>query len=428
MLDLIIRRGQIMDRNFGMGRIGDLAVHQGRVVAVEEELSHCSGAHEIDAQGLLVTPGLVDIHTHLWAGGGFWGADVTAAAWRTGVTSWVDAGSAGAYNLEAMRHYASSLPVSAHALINVSAVGIPGQTGEHHDLANLDVAIGHAVAADHGDFVRGVKARIDRKTVGAHGSEPLRRARELADLLERPLMVHIGYGPPTVADVEPFLTQGDILTHCASGAPSDLAADTDLSPALGRIIDRGVHLDIGHGSGAFDFNVLDIERAAGLSPLISTDLHAISAHGPAFDMPSVMEKMMAAGWSLNEVFIAATASPAAALGLDSGSLRIGAAADIALFAIREQEHPVVDVHGQSRTAPVHIRNVGTMVAGRTLTPQVPKDVAPWVKLSPRQHEVIAERHAELAELYAPRLHRASDFLELFPRDMSTAEPKENSND
>jgi dihydroorotase len=416
MWDLLVRGGTLFDPLTGTERRGDIAVHQGRIAACGSDLTGAQAAQEVDATGKLVTPGLVDIHAHLWSGGGYWGVDLAGIAWRTGVTSWVDAGSAGAFAMSALRSAVAASPVSVYALLNVSAVGIPGETGENRDLENLRVDIGHAEGAAHGDFVRGVKARMDKRTVGDHGVEPLRRARELADRLSRPLMVHIGYGPPTVADVEPFLREGDILTHCASGSPTDLVTSAGISLALRKIAERGVHLDIGHGSGAFAFDVVEAERVAGLTPIISTDLHAVSAHGPAFDMPTVMEKMIAAGWSMADVFTAATSRPASALGLDAGTLDVGARADIAVFQVEEDEHQLVDVHGSSRAAPLRITNVATIAGGSLLPPVAPQPAPSWVQLSTRQRDVWDEQRAELASTSAPRLSEASDFVEPYPRD------------
>lgn len=416
MWDLVIKGGRILDPSTATDAVGDVGVFRGAVTGLGGDLDVADAAQVFEAQGLLVIPGLVDIHAHLWPGGGYWGQDPETIAWRTGTTTWVDAGSAGAFNLAGLRKASQGTELSIFALINVSSIGIPGETGEHHDLANLNVELARAVAAQHGDFVAGVKARIDRRTVGDHGVEPLIRARRLADLLGRPLMVHIGYGPPHISDIVPLMQAGDILTHCASGSPSDLLTeDGSVNDALPEAADRGVRFDIGHGSGAFDYEVLEAELAAGLKPSISTDLHAVSAHGPVFDMPTVMEKLMAVGWSLHDVVEAATARPAGFLDLDAGSLAVGSRADIAIFDVVDDPHPLVDVHGQARTAPVRLRNVLTLAGGRPLTEKGPARSAPWVPLSDAQRKSEQDRLAELRESSAPRLHAATDFPEPYPK-------------
>ena len=415
MWDLLVRGGRLLDPASGRDGVADVAVHRGRVVATGQALDPASAVETVDAIGLLVVPGLVDIHAHLSPGTGYWGLDPETIAWRTGVTTWVDAGSVGAFGLAGLRETARRSEVAITSLVNVSSIGIPGETGEHHDLANLDVDLAHRVAAAHGGFVSGVKARIDRRTVGDHGIEPLRRGLDLAERLERPLMVHVGYGPPRVTDILPLMRAGDVLTHCASGSPSDLVVDGRVNRVVLEAAERGVRFDLGHGSGALDFEVLEAELAAGIRPTISTDLHAISAHGPAFDMPTVMEKMLAVGWGLEEVVHAATIEPARLLGLSAGALDIGSRADIAIFELVEEDHPAVDVHGQERTSPTRLRNVLTLAGGVPLTERAPARSSPWVPRSEAQQAAEDEVFAELRRSTRPRLQGAADFPEPYPR-------------
>lgn len=415
MWDLLVRGGRLLDPAEDRDGVADLAVHRGRIVEIADTLDERSAAETVDATGLLVVPGLVDIHAHLSPGTGYWGLDPETLAWRTGVTTWVDAGSVGAFGLSGLRALTRPTELTITALINVSSIGIPGETGEHHDLANLDVDLAHRVAAAHGDFVSGVKARIDRRTVGDHGIEPLRRGLDLAERLERPLMVHVGYGPPTITEILPLLREGDLLTHCASGSPDDLLRDGRVNPVVLEAAQRGVRFDLGHGSGALDFEVLEAELAAGIRPTISTDLHAVSAHGPAFDMPTVMEKMLAVGWTLEEVVRAATIAPAQSLGLAAGTLGVGARADIAIFDVTAEDHPVVDVHRQQRTSPARLRNVLTLAAGAPLTEKAPARSAPWVPRSAAQRAAEHETFTELRQSTTPRLHAATDFPEPYPR-------------
>ncbi|MFC7406281.1 amidohydrolase family protein [Georgenia alba] len=420
MWDLVLRGGRVLEPT-GSGQVddgvADVAVRGGRIDAVGPGLSGAA-ARVVDVSGQLVVPGLVDLHTHVWHGATYWGVDPAPLAWRTGVTTWVDAGSAGAYGMAAFRRgVVEPAPVRIHALLNVSGIGLVGRTGEHRELENLDVAAACAVATEHRDLVRGVKARIDRYTVAEHGLEPLRRARELADALERPLMVHIGYGPPTVADVAPHLGAGDILTHCATGAATDLVRDGRPTDVLHGLVEAGVLLDLGHGSGAFAFDVLEAELAAGLRPIVSTDLHIRSVHGPAFDLPTVLGKALAAGMPLADAVAAVTVRPARALGLDAGTLAVGAPADIAVFDVEEGSFPTLDVHRQVRHAPLRLRNTATYVAGRLLPPAAAAPPPPWVPLSDAQRAAEAERVRRLRDA-APTLERPEDFDEPFPRDQA----------
>ncbi|RKS06463.1 dihydroorotase [Nocardiopsis sp. Huas11] len=413
--DLLLRGGRVIDPDTGRDGTADIAVRAGRIAAVASGLPADQAVRTVDVTGRLVLPGLVDLHTHLWHGATYWGLDPVALAWRTGVTTWVDAGSAGAYAMDGLRRtVAEPAPFQVHALINVSGLGLVGRTGEHHVLDNLDVDAAVAVAAEQGDLVRGVKARIDRHTVGEHGVEPLRRAAALARRIERPLMVHIGYGPPGLADVEPFLEEGDILTHCATGVAPDLIADGRPTDALLRLRDSGVVFDLGHGSGAFDFDVLEAELAAGVEPVVSTDLHIRSVYGPAFDLPTVMGKAMAAGMDLARTVAAVTVRPARALGLDAGTLAIGARADIAVFDAERGSFPTVDVHGGVRDAPLRLTNTATYAAGRLLEPHAAAAPPVWVPLSDAQRRAEEERHARV-RASVRHLDRPEDFDEPFPR-------------
>ncbi|MCY9786485.1 amidohydrolase/deacetylase family metallohydrolase [Nocardiopsis sp. EMB25] len=415
MWDLLLRGGRVIDPASGRDETADVAVRAGRIAAVAAGLPGSRAALTVDVSGRLVLPGLVDAHTHVWHGATYWGLDPEPLAWRTGVTTWVDAGSAGAYAMEGLRRaVADPSPLRVHALINVSGLGLVGRTGEHHVLENLDVDAAAAVAAQHGDLVRGVKARIDRHTVGEHGLEPLRRAVELARRLERPLMAHIGYGPPDLADIAPLLTEGDILTHCATGVAAGLVADGRPTDTFLRLRDAGVLFDLGHGSGAFDFAVLETELAAGIEPIVSTDLHVRSVHGPAFDMPTVMGKALAAGMGLAETVAAATVRPARALGIDAGTLEVGARADIAVFETEYGRFPTVDVHGGVRESPLRLANTATYAAGRLLPPLAAAPPPVWVPLSSAQRGAEADRR-DRVRTSVRHLDRPEDFDEPFPR-------------
>lgn len=417
MWDMLLRGGRVLDPASSHDGPADVAVRSGAVAAIGQGLPADAAAEVVDVTGSLVTPGLVDMHTHVFPSATYWGLDPEPVAWRSGVTTWVDAGSAGAYSLEGLRTYvADRVPVRIHGLINVSGLGLVAETGEHHVLDHLNTVDAAAVAARHGDFVRGVKARIDARTVGANGIEPLRRAKTLAAQLDKPLMVHVGYGPPNIAEIVPLLGEGDILTHCASGCPSDLVSDGALTSPAQSALERGVVFDIGHGSGAFDFDVLETELAAGVEPIISTDLHARSVHGPAFDLPTVMMKMLAGGQDVPTVVAGVTTRPARALGLhDVGSLREGSAADIAVFTVENGRFPVVDVHGGVREAPARLTNTATYVAGKRLPPTAAASPPPWVSLSEAQQQAEAERVAAMRAAAAPRLESPDDFPQPFPR-------------
>ncbi|MFC0531900.1 amidohydrolase/deacetylase family metallohydrolase [Phytohabitans kaempferiae] len=411
--DLLLTGGHVVD--VGGGHIGrhDVAVRGGRIAAVAPELPREGAREVVDVTGRLVTPGLVDLHTHVHPGATYWGIQPDPVAWHSGVTTWVDAGSAGAWTIDALRAAADSFRVRVPALLNISAVGLTGRTGESVDLAHCDVDAALDAIARHPDLVVGVKVRIDRETVGDHGIRPLERALDVARAAGLPVMVHVAAGPPGPADVLPLLRPGDILTHCASGV-----AATGAGPVVREAYARGVLLDVGHGAGGFAFDVLEEQLAAGLAPhTVSTDLHARCRYGPVFDMPTTMAKLRAVGVPLEEVVAAATARPAAALALRGGvgTLAVGAVADLAVFAVEAGPVPVVDAHGQVREAPERLVNEATYVAGRLLPPALPEPPPAWIPLTGAQRAALERRDNALRALLGQPLVGPEGLSEQFPR-------------
>ncbi|MEU8078612.1 amidohydrolase/deacetylase family metallohydrolase [Catellatospora citrea] len=413
--DLLLTGGHVIDPDGGRDGVADVAVTGGRISAVGPDLPRADARELVDASGRLVTPGLVDLHTHVFPGATYWGIDPDPVAWCSGVTTWVDAGSAGAYGLDALRRAVRGYRVRVPVLLNISAVGLTGLTGESRDLAACDVDLAITAVTANRDLVHGVKARIDANTVGVNGVEPLRRAITVARACELPVMVHVGLAPPAIAELLPLLRPGDIVTHCASGIALGRGG---LDPALRRAYDNGVLFDLGHGSGGFAYDVLEAQLAAGMPPhTVSTDLHARSLHGPAFDLPTTMAKLLAVGLPPAAVVAAATSAPARALGLPAGTgtLRVGAPADLAVFTVEEGDFPLADVHGQLRSAPLRLRNEATYVAGRLLPPGLPAPPPPWVPLTRAQRDALARRERAVRDLLTTPLVGPDGLAEQFAR-------------
>lgn len=390
--DLLLSGGDVID--VGGDHIGrfDIAVRDGLIAAVAPQLTG-DAAQRIDVTGKLVTPGLVDMHTHVHPGATYWGIDPDPIAWHSGATTWIDAGSAGAYTFDSFRAAINGFQVRVPALLNISAIGLTGPVGEARELSNCDVDLAIGTVAAHRDLIFGIKVRMDRHNIGFNGLEPLRRAIEVAQACDLPVMVHIGAAPPTVGEMLPLLRSGDIITHCASG----IAA----GPFAKEAHQLGVLFDLGHGSGGFAFDVLEEQLEAGLVPhIVSTDLHGRSLFGPVFDLPTTMAKMLAVGLSLREVVAATTVRPAQALALPGGvgTLAVGAAADIAVFAIEEGSFEVVDVHGQSRRSPLRLVNEATYRAGHLLAPKLPQPPRPWIPLTTAQKTALHQRQQAVREM------------------------------
>ncbi|MDI3339950.1 MAG: amidohydrolase/deacetylase family metallohydrolase [Sphaerobacter sp.] len=337
--DVIVQGGQVLDPGAGIAGRYDLGIRDGHVAAIAPALDPADAATVIDATGQIVTPGLVDLHTHVYWGVTYWGIEADPVAARSGVTTWIDVGSAGAYSFPGFRRYIAEPSRSRiFALLNLSSIGLIAPTWEfaNPDYWNVDLA--EQIVNANRDLILGIKARIDQNTTRGVGIRPLERARELADRVDLPLMVHIGNGPPSLEEVAALLRPGDILTHCFTGGTMCiLGEDGRVLPQIRELQARGLILDIGHGTGSFSFAVAEAMLAQGVLPdTISSDIHQLAVQGPMYDLPTTLSKFLALGMSLPDVIERATARPAAAIGRpDLGTLRLGAVADLALWRLEE---------------------------------------------------------------------------------------------
>ena len=413
--DLLIRGGEVVDPGGGReGRL-DVAVRHGRIAAIDPDIPVESAFVVLDASGQLVTPGLVDLHTHVFHKVTYWGIDPDPVASRSGVTTWNDAGSAGAITLEGLREYVVR-PARARitAFLNISNIGLVPDNYECATLEFLDVGLFRRLVDRNRDFVRGVKVRMGTPTVGDNGLEPLRRARAAADECDLPLMVHIAFGPPAIADVLELMRPGDILTHCFTGLTMKIVDDEGRLYDFARAAwDSGVVMDIAHGTGSFSFETAEALVAQGRMPdVISTDLHQLSVNGPAFDLPTCMSKLLHLGMTLRDVVRATTVRPAEVLGLESelGTLRPGAVADIALFRLLRGRFPLYDIWGAMRESETLLVSTATVIGGRLLEPLTPDRPAPWAEdpVWPAAQQPFTDKQSALRALgHTPEAMRGS---------------------
>jgi dihydroorotase len=399
--DLLIKGGEVVDPGGGRSGRLDVAIKRNRIAALDHDIPAEAAFRVLDASGQYVTPGLIDLHTHVYHRVTFWGIDPDPVAARSGVTTWLDVGSAGAFNWPGFREYiVKSASARIYALLNISAIGLTAMTGELANLDYCDVDLCCRIVDLNRDMILGIKARIDRHTTGLSGLEPLRRAREAADRCELPLMVHIGIGPPAVAEVLAMMRPGDILTHCFTGQTMRVIDERGaLLDAAKRAWDAGVIMDIGHGAGSFSFETAEALMGAGYQPdVISSDIHQLSIHGPLFDLPTCLSKFLYLGMSFPDVIRAATARPAEVLSLGPqlGALKPGALADLALFRVHQGRFPLYDIHMNMREGTQLIRNTLTIVNGRPLAPSPDDPPAPWIELTEAQRALIERGHTPAA--------------------------------
>ncbi|MHB0875351.1 MAG: amidohydrolase/deacetylase family metallohydrolase [Anaerolineae bacterium] len=379
MYDLIIRDGNVVDPSQGLHRRADVAIDGGRIVAVDERVG-ASARRELDARGLIVTPGLVDLHVHLYKHVSHYGVDPDAACLGTGVTTALDAGSAGRSTWPGLRHFVlTPARMHAYALLHVSAMGMLSDTvGESADLRWLDPASIAITARDNADLILGIKVRLDRNRVGDSGIEPLRRAVAAAEALALPLMAHVGKTPVPLSAITAMMKPGDVITHCFHGWEHGVLDDNgQVITEMRQAAERGILFDVGHGAGSFAFPVAEAALRQGFLPaVISTDLHTYSINGPVYDLPTTMTKFLVMGLSLDEVVRRVTVAPAAAMGLagEAGSLAPGRAADVTLLQEIEGRFRLDDCFGNYREAPQALVPRWVVLGGEVLPART---AAPW---------------------------------------------------
>jgi dihydroorotase len=372
MADLVLSGGHVIDPAIGRDEPADIAFGDGKVTEIGRDLA-ASGAEIIDVRGLMVVPGLIDLHTHVYWGGTSLGVDAAEVARRSGTTTFVDAGSAGPGIFHGFR--AHVIEPSALRIIPYLNVSFPGifavsaavTVGECADLRLLDPRECVRVIDANRDLIAGVKVRVGRNAGGASGAAPLDIALEVAAETRLPVMAHLDNPPPSRLEVLTRLRHGDILTHCFRPFPNaPVGPDGRVREEVLEARRRGVIFDIGHGSGSFGFRTAEAMLTEGFLPdVISSDVHALSIRGPAFDQLVTMSKFLCLGMGLNDVIRAGTAAPAAALGRsDIGTLRIGAIGDATVLELAEGDFEYRDVLGHTRSGRQMLKARGVVVAGR----------------------------------------------------------------
>ncbi len=368
--DILIKNGEVRDPRRGFRVRADVGILDGKIGAIEENLPPERGRDVIDARGLWVTPGLVDLHTHCYYGGTGLGIEADRVGARSGVTTWVDAGSFGADTFQGFKRH----------IVERSQTRIFGYVYLYPSSRNPDVdpvkyvrsvmrRTGE-VASQNRDILLGVKFQVGSNMNGRYSLEFLKIARELCDTFKVPLMAHISFAPPETPEVLELMRAGDVVTHCYNGHTLGLVdAQGKLKPGVKEARERGVIFDIGHGLGSFNFQAARRCLDAGfVADTISTDIYNLNVNGPVYDMPTTMSKLLHLGMSFDDVLLRSTWNPAKVVGRVEGlgTLRVGGPADVALLGIEQGEFQLVDSQKNAVTARQRIVSRLAICRGRRL--------------------------------------------------------------
>lgn len=375
--DLLIRGGRVVDPSQDIDAVRDVAISAGKIAKVESNIPSSQAREVIDAGGKIVTPGLIDIHTHVFPYVGPYGIEPDPYCLRRGVTTVVDAGTSGALTIPAFRKFIIERAATRiRPLLHVVAIGlVAGGTpnmGELEDLRYCVPKLAVEAAQKHRDLVVGFKIRFSEDYTGPNDYEGMKRARETADEAQLPLMIHIGGSYSPLPKLLALMKKGDVVTHSFNGHPHGIIDSSGkLLPEVIEARKRGVIFDVGHGAGSFSFDVMErCLKQDFLPDTISSDLYSANINGPVFDLVTTLSKFLLLGLSLRQVVERATVNSARVFnfGAEIGTLRPGSEADVSVLDVREGNFAFVDSSRKTRTGRQKIEPVVTIRGGKAYHP------------------------------------------------------------
>jgi dihydroorotase len=336
---VLLRGGRVVDPASGVDMTADVAISDGRVIAIGEGLASERADRAVDVRGKLVVPGLIDLHTHVYPGGMPSAIVSDLAGVLSGVTTVVDAGSAGPATIRGLLDVVASARTRIVPFLNAARTGLATHP-EVREPEDIDLEAMREVLARHHEVIRGVKLRAIGPGLGRMGAVAVQRVHEVAREAGVPMMVHIGEREalptgPLTADLLPLLTPGDVVTHVATSQVGGLVtAGGEILPQAKEAYAAGVIFDLGTGVANLGFRQLEALLTAGLIPhTLSTDMAVRPRQGPTFSLVETMAKMMALGLSLLDVIKMVTDAPASVLRrTDLGRIVEGGHADITVLS------------------------------------------------------------------------------------------------
>jgi len=378
MYDLVIKGGRVIDPTQKIDGPMDVAVSGGKIAGVLPDIPPGEAGRLIDAAGKIVTPGLIDLHTHVYDGFLNNGANPDVVGVDQGVTTVADGGSAGhALFAGFPRYVIPAARTTVYCFLHIGSFGLAVMP-ELNCPEEINTDATEAVIRNYPDLIKGVKIRIVAKLIASEGIAVVKTAQKTAKKLHLPLMVHIGdrnrwVSPSLTRELLPLLEQGDILSHfCTGQFGGALGEDGRAFPELVAARDRGVVLDVANGINNFSYATARRMLEQGLHPTtISTDVTKSSVTGPAYGLTVTLSKFLELGLPLGEMIAMATVNPAKALGIDDrkGSLKPGMDADISILEIHSGQWLLPDSPGEILNVTRLIRPYMTVKAGVPMAPR-----------------------------------------------------------
>ena len=382
--DLVIKNGHVIDAKNNINEPRDIAIAAGKIAAVEKNIDPTLATKVVEAKGLYVTPGLVDIHVHVYAGTGMKALTGDNSVYPDGfsfracTTTMVDAGTSGARNFEDFRQRViDRAKTRVFAFINIVGLGMGGGKIEQ-DTADMDPKLAAEMAKKHSDVVVGFKT--------AHYSKPdwtaVDNALEAGRVANLPIMVDYGQVVPERPHEEFYLKKmrpGDIYTHMYRKFDPTIDANGKVRPYLFAAKKRGVIFDVGHGAGSLIWRYAVPSMKQGFVPdSISTDLHTGSMNAGMKDIVKVMSKFLNLGMPLEDVILKSTWNPAKEIRREKfGHLSVGAFADIAVFKLERGEFGFVDSDGFTLKGNQRLQCEMTLLDGKVMFDQNGRSSALW---------------------------------------------------
>lgn len=375
---VLIRGGRVVDREAGRDETADVLARDGVIEAIGTHLDAPAGAEVVDATGLLVTPGLIDLHVHVYPGLGDFCLHPDRVGVDSGVPTVIDAGTSGAATFGLARKWIDDPTVRTQVLALVDPCQIYFATKDFichkleiaNDLRNLDVDLTAEIIEANADVIVGMKVRAC-SVDDPHVSPFLDAAKQVAG--PRPIMVHLGRFPftatiPTV-DLLRALRPGDVITHAYRGASGMLDADGKATLELRDAVERGVRLDVGHSGTDFRFATARVLFEQGYLPTtISTDLNVFNVDHPVKSLAQTMTKIWALGVPLADVIAMTTSNPARVIRRDDelGTLAPGRVANVSVLRVEHGDFDVSDgfetMDVSQRLVPVGCVRAGAWIA------------------------------------------------------------------